>query len=60
MGKFSNPLDNVRVASPCPANWNEMIGDERKKYCSECKLNVYNLLRRTRIFLSQMMYQKEK
>jgi len=43
MKKFTNPLDNIKVASPCPANWNEMFGNERKRFCSECKLNVYNL-----------------
>ena len=43
MKNFTNPLDNIKVASPCPANWNEMYGNERKRYCSECKLNVYNL-----------------
>ena len=43
MNKFTNPLDSVRIASPCSANWNEMYGDERKRFCSECKLNVYNL-----------------
>jgi len=41
--KFNNPLDNVRIASPCPADWNTMYGDERKRFCHECKLNVYNL-----------------
>jgi hypothetical protein len=40
---FTNSLDYIRVASPCPADWNEMFGDERKRFCSECKLNVYNL-----------------
>lgn len=43
MNKFTNPLDNIKVASPCPADWNEMYGNERKRFCSECKLNVYNL-----------------
>ncbi|HEY0429927.1 MAG TPA: hypothetical protein VGC76_19240 [Pyrinomonadaceae bacterium] len=43
MAKFTNPLDNVGVASPCSQDWNEMIGDERKRYCGDCKLNVYNL-----------------
>ncbi len=43
MSKFTNPLDSVRIASPCSANWNEMYGNVRKRYCSECKLNVYNL-----------------
>lgn len=48
MSRFSNPLDHIKVASPCPANWNEMRGDERRRYCTECKLNVYNLSDMTR------------
>jgi len=36
-------LQNIRVASPCPADWNTMAGDERIRRCSECNLNVYNL-----------------
>jgi hypothetical protein len=48
MKEFTNPLENIKVASPCPANWNEMFGDERKRFCSECKLNVYNLSEMTR------------
>ncbi|MEJ7625098.1 MAG: hypothetical protein WKF34_13980 [Pyrinomonadaceae bacterium] len=43
MKKFNNPLDDVHVASPCPANWNSMYGSERVRHCSECKMNVYNL-----------------
>jgi hypothetical protein len=36
-------LSNIRIASPCPADWAKMIGDERVRHCSECNLNVYNL-----------------
>lgn len=43
MKKFTNPLYNIKIASPCPADWNKMYGDELKRHCSECKLNVYNL-----------------
>ena len=43
MSKYTNPLNSVRIASPCSADWNKMYGSERKRYCSECKLNVYNL-----------------
>lgn len=35
-------LNNLRVASPCPADWEKMVGDERVRHCSECNLNVYN------------------
>jgi hypothetical protein len=37
------PLDKIRIASPCSANWDEMYGNERKRFCKDCKLNVYDL-----------------
>jgi hypothetical protein len=36
-------LDNVRIAAPCPASWAEMEGDDRSRFCKDCKLNVYNI-----------------
>lgn len=48
MRKFTNPLDSIHVASPCSADWNEMYGNDRKRFCSDCKLNVYNLSDMTR------------
>ena len=43
MSKFDSPLTNLKIASPCSADWNEMVGDNRKRFCGDCKLNVYNL-----------------
>lgn len=43
MPRFSSPLNNIRIASPCSADWDQMFGDERKRFCGDCKLNVYNL-----------------
>jgi len=43
MAKFDSPLNNLKIASPCSQDWNAMMGDDRKRYCGECKLNVYNL-----------------
>lgn len=48
MSKFDNPLNNIKIASPCPTDWDTMTGDERRRYCGECKLNVYNLSGMTR------------
>jgi hypothetical protein len=48
MARFNSPLDNIRVASPCSSDWNQMIGDERVRFCRECSLNVYNLSGMTR------------
>src|SRR4051812_10110675 len=36
-------LSKHRIASPCKVNWGDMSGDEKKRYCGQCKLNVYNL-----------------
>jgi hypothetical protein len=42
-------LDNIAVASPCSANWDEMLsargseGDDRVRFCLSCEKNVYNL-----------------
>ena len=29
MARFSDPLSRVRVASPCTADWDSMIGNDR-------------------------------
>jgi hypothetical protein len=36
-------LGHLGIASPCPADWNKMVGNERIRHCAECNLNVYNL-----------------
>lgn len=36
-------LERMRVASPCPASWEAMEGDERVRFCRECSLHVYNI-----------------
>ena len=41
--RFDSPLNNVRVASPCPADWDQMLGNDRSRFCGQCNLNVYNL-----------------
>lgn len=38
-----NILGQVRVAAPCPASWDAMEGDEKVRFCGQCRLNVYNL-----------------
>jgi hypothetical protein len=48
MSRFTNTLGRVRVAAPCEADWDEMRGDERVRFCSRCSLNVYNLSAMTR------------
>ena len=36
-------LDRIQVASPCPARWEDMQGDDVTRFCSQCSLNVHNI-----------------
>lgn len=43
MSKSPSLLDRARVATPCPADWERMEGDEKKRFCGLCNLHVYNV-----------------
>ena len=43
MRRFTCSLENVAIAAPCPADWEDMIGNDRVRFCGQCELNVYNL-----------------
>ncbi len=59
MSKFTNPLNNIKIAAPCSADWNEMMGGERKRFCGECKLNVYNLSGMSQIEAENLLLNSE-
>ena len=59
MTQFDNPLDNIKIASHCPAEWNEMTGDMMKRYCGECKLDVYKLSGMTRSEAENLLTNSE-
>jgi hypothetical protein len=41
-------LDNLRVATPCSASWDRMVGDDRVRHCHDCNKNVFELSGMTR------------
>jgi len=41
-------LDQIKVASPCPVSWSDMLGDDRVRLCTHCSKKVYNLSALTR------------
>lgn len=38
-------LQRIQIASPCPVRWDDMqpCGDDRKRHCAQCDLDVYNI-----------------
>lgn len=35
-------MKQAEIAAPCTANWGEMTGDDKMRFCGECKLHVLN------------------
>lgn len=52
-------LDGLRIASPCRADWDEMSGDERVRFCGQCEKNVYNLSAMSRAEAEALVLEKE-
>lgn len=36
-------VNKLRIASPCSVGWENMKGDDRKRFCARCELNVFNV-----------------
>ncbi len=36
-------LEDVAIAAPCSADWDQMVGDDKVRFCGQCEKNVYNL-----------------
>lgn len=36
-------INHLQVASPCPAGWDSMRGNDRARTCDQCSLTVYNV-----------------
>jgi hypothetical protein len=52
-------LDNIRVATPCRADWNQMVGDARARMCLDCNKHVYNISGMTRDEAEALIIEKE-
>lgn len=52
-------LEEVRVAAPCSARWDDMIGDAQVRFCTHCEKNVYNLSEMTRVEAEGLLRERE-
>ncbi len=53
------PLEQIQVASPCPADWAKMTGTEQVRFCLGCRKNVYNLSAMTHAEAQALVTQME-
>ncbi len=59
MSRFDSPLYQIKIASPCSADWQGMFGNERRRFCGDCKLNVYNISGMTLKEAEELLEQSE-
>lgn len=52
-------LDQISVASPCHVPWDEMQGDDRSRYCGQCRKNVFNIAAMTREEATRLIAERE-
>lgn len=52
-------LDQIKIASPCPARWAEMAGDDRARFCAQCEKHVFNLSAMTAAAAAALIREKE-
>jgi hypothetical protein len=59
MTRPAESLDLIQIASPCHVSWDEMQGDNRVRFCGQCKLHVYDLSQMNRSDAQQFIRQRE-
>ena len=47
--------DDLHIPKPCDADWSQMTGDERRRYCSLCSKDVHNLSELTQRDAAQLL-----
>jgi len=40
-------LGQLSIPTPCSADWNDLVGDGRRRYCEQCDRNVYDFSKMT-------------
>jgi ankyrin repeat protein len=52
-------LDRIKVESPCDADWDSMIGNDKVRFCEHCNLHVNDLSAGTRAQAMRLISRSE-
>jgi hypothetical protein len=52
-------LDQVAITSPCSVPWETMPGDERVRFCGQCRQDVYNIAGLTRLEAQRLVADRQ-
>lgn len=52
-------LEAIEIPTPCPMLWENLDGDERKRFCDECGKHVHDLSALTRVEAEALLSENE-
>ena len=52
-------LEQIQISSPCSVPWDSMRGDDRVRFCRECRQNVFNVEAMTRAEAERLIAERE-
>ena len=56
MARKSLPI--ISIKTPCPAAWDKMPGDEKKRHCAQCEKSVFSLKELTPFQIAILYFKK--
>ena len=57
--KRNRLLDQIQIAAPCPAKWDDMRGDDAKRFCNSCQKNVFNFAGMSTFEAEKLIFETE-
>ena len=54
-----NLLQQIQIAAPCNASWDDMEGSDQMRFCNQCSLHVYNLSAMTAAAAEELILSRE-
>lgn len=53
-------LEKISIASPCSADWDKMVGDDRERFCNQCSLNVYDISTMSKVEAEEFLFLRKE
>jgi hypothetical protein len=53
-------LDQIEIASPCLQSWDAMEGDDCKRFCQACKMDIFNLSSMSKSEITDLLLSAEQ
>lgn len=52
-------INEIEIATPCPADWEQMLGDDKVRFCGQCEKHVYNFSAMTAAQIGEVIEETE-